>query len=72
MPPFPMLAGEGPIGLVLCPSRELARQTYDVANHFASHISASGTAELRTMLCIGGVCVCGKLSSSRACSRAHC
>ncbi|KAL1529301.1 hypothetical protein AB1Y20_000255 [Prymnesium parvum] len=52
---MPLRRGEGPIGLILCPSRELARQTYDVANHFASHISASGTADLRAMLCIGGL-----------------
>lgn len=26
----PIAAREGPVGLIICPSRELARQTYDV------------------------------------------
>ena len=52
---MPLTRGEGPVGLILAPSRELASQTYDIANHFASHISASGTADLRAMLCIGGL-----------------
>ncbi len=28
---LPLVRNEGPVGLVICPSRELARQTYDVA-----------------------------------------
>eukprot|EP00326_Haptolina_ericina_P003414 CAMPEP_0181206348 /NCGR_PEP_ID=MMETSP1096-20121128/20985_1 /TAXON_ID=156174 ORGANISM="Chrysochromulina ericina, Strain CCMP281" /NCGR_SAMPLE_ID=MMETSP1096 /ASSEMBLY_ACC=CAM_ASM_000453 /LENGTH=538 /DNA_ID=CAMNT_0023297237 /DNA_START=42 /DNA_END=1655 /DNA_ORIENTATION=- len=52
---MPLTRGEGPVGLIMCPSRELARQTYDVANHFCAHISASGTASLRAMLAIGGI-----------------
>ncbi|CAI5939984.1 unnamed protein product [Closterium sp. NIES-65] len=32
---MPLVAGEGPTGLIVCPSRELARQTYDVVNEFA-------------------------------------
>ncbi|CAN8236083.1 unnamed protein product [Cochlearia groenlandica] len=43
--------GEGPIGLVICPSRELARQTYQVIEQFV----ARGYPQLRSLLCIGGV-----------------
>lgn len=32
---MPLVAGEGPVGLIICPSRELARQTFDVVNEFA-------------------------------------
>ncbi|KAH0865728.1 hypothetical protein HID58_082939, partial [Brassica napus] len=38
----PIGPGEGPIGLIVCPSKELARQTYQVG-------------PLRSLLCIGGV-----------------
>ena len=26
---MPLVGGEGPFGLIICPSRELAKQTYD-------------------------------------------
>ena len=48
-------ADEGPVGLIMCPSRELARQTYDVINGYCAALRAEGWPELRTMLCIGGV-----------------
>ena len=52
---LPITGGEGPFGLVLCPSRELARQTYEVAQHFCDHLAASGAAKLRALCTIGGV-----------------
>merc|ERR1719230_2540933 len=52
---MPLSRGEGPFGLILCPSRELARQTYEVVDHFCKHLSASGTANLRALCSIGGV-----------------
>lgn len=36
---MPLVQNEGPTGLILCPSRELARQTYEVAD-----VRASGPA----------------------------
>eukprot|EP00934_Nitzschia_sp_Nitz4_P007379 Nitzschia sp. Nitz4//scaffold296_size27349//25745//27235//NITZ4_008203-RA/size27349-processed-gene-0.19-mRNA-1//1//CDS//3329546282//7369//frame0 len=52
---LPLVAGEGPIGIILAPSRELARQTYDVVNDFCQAISnAPGYPELRAQLLIGG------------------
>ena len=52
---MPITRGEGPFGLILCPSRELARQTYDVAAHLCTHLAESGTASLRAICTIGGV-----------------
>ena len=52
---MPVAEGEGPIGIILSPSRELAMQSYGVAKHFCDALRASGTADLRCLLCIGGV-----------------
>ncbi|KAL8159793.1 hypothetical protein V2J09_001330 [Rumex salicifolius] len=52
---MPIAAGEGPFGLVVCPSRELARQTYEVVEEFLSSLRDAGYPELRPLLCIGGV-----------------
>lgn len=51
---MPLVRGEGPIGIILAPSRELARQTYDLALYFAEAIKADGGPSLRAMLAIGG------------------
>lgn len=47
--------GQGPLGLVVCPSRELARQTFDVVEEFTAVLREKGHPELRSMLCIGGI-----------------
>ena len=52
---MPIGRGEWPFGLILCPSRELARQTYEIAAHFCAHLAQSGTATLRAICTIGGV-----------------
>ena len=64
---MPVTGGEGPIGLVLNPSRELARQTYNIAKAIAASLvtpvaqrarAASGAPpypEIRCMLCMGGI-----------------
>ncbi|KAI8991013.1 P-loop containing nucleoside triphosphate hydrolase protein [Mycotypha africana] len=53
---LPLVQGEGPIGMILCPSRELARQTYDGLNAMSEALSKSGKyPELRSLLCIGGI-----------------
>lgn len=52
---LPIIAGEGPFGLVICPSRELARQTFEVVEEFVGVLSERGYPELRPMLCIGGI-----------------
>jgi ATP-dependent RNA helicase DDX41 len=50
-----LIHGEGPVGIILAPSRELARQTYDLVHDFCVAISsAAGYPELRSQLLIGG------------------
>ncbi|KAK5578333.1 hypothetical protein RB653_008003 [Dictyostelium firmibasis] len=52
---LPIIQGEGPFGLILCPSRELARQTYDLVNSFTNALQKNGHPPLRTLLAIGGI-----------------
>lgn len=52
---LPLKSKEGPIGMIICPSRELARQTYDVIEHFKEYLTKAKYPELRTLLAIGGV-----------------
>jgi ATP-dependent RNA helicase DDX41 len=50
-----LIANEGPVGIILAPSRELARQTYDLASDLCAVISKTpGYPELRAQLLIGG------------------
>ncbi|KAI3670459.1 hypothetical protein L1987_87794 [Smallanthus sonchifolius] len=52
---MPIAAGEGPFGLIVCPSRELARQTFEVVEEFLILLKEYGHPEIRPLLCIGGV-----------------
>lgn len=53
---LPFVRGEGPVGLIICPSRELARQTYDGCVAMCAALKDSGKyPELRSLLCIGGI-----------------
>ncbi|RXK42320.1 ATP-dependent RNA helicase DDX41 [Tremella mesenterica] len=53
---LPFVRGEGPVGLIICPSRELARQTYEGCQAMCKALSDSGDyPELRSLLCIGGI-----------------
>jgi ATP-dependent RNA helicase DDX41 len=68
---LPLAGGEGPVGLVIAPSRELARQTHQVLEEYAAAMAAGGGGgggggdrrgapplrfpPLRCMLCTGGV-----------------
>ena len=53
---MPLEGGEGPVGLVLCPSRELARQTHDIIAEFADVLrKKGGYPEIRSLLAIGGM-----------------
>ena len=55
---MPVEAGEGPLGVVLCPSRELARQTYENLEYLVSGLKVSHAGrkypQLRSQLIIGG------------------
>ncbi|CAG8532139.1 3577_t:CDS:10 [Diversispora eburnea] len=52
---LPLIRGEGPIGLIVCPSRELARQTFDSICAAIEFLTGDGYAKLRPLLCIGGI-----------------
>lgn len=52
---MPIAPGEGPFGLIVCPSRELARQTFDVVEEFLTSMREYNYPEIRPLLCIGGI-----------------
>eukprot|EP01122_Echinamoeba_exundans_P005766 TRINITY_DN1592_c0_g1_i1.p1 TRINITY_DN1592_c0_g1~~TRINITY_DN1592_c0_g1_i1.p1 ORF type:complete len:469 (+),score=111.50 TRINITY_DN1592_c0_g1_i1:325-1731(+) len=51
---LPIVAGEGPFSLILCPSRELALQTTQVIQGMCDSLSAAGFPSLRCALLMGG------------------
>ncbi len=53
----PVVPGEGPFGLCINPSRELARQTYDVVMEHCEALAAGGFARLK-VLCKSYMYVC--------------
>ncbi|GAA5916326.1 hypothetical protein JCM6882_001082 [Rhodosporidiobolus microsporus] len=52
---MPFTQGEGPVGVIICPSRELARQTYDGLLEMARCMEQGGYPQVRSLLCIGGI-----------------
>ena len=53
---MPLVRNEGPVSLIACPARELARQTLEIVMGFCDAASEGGRiAQLRGMLCIGGM-----------------
>ncbi|CAE6476651.1 unnamed protein product [Rhizoctonia solani] len=58
---LPFQRGEGPVGIILCPSRELANQTYENVLEWTNALAASTEPgarpypRVRTLLCIGGI-----------------
>lgn len=52
---MPLVPGEGPVGIVLAPSRELARQTYEVVTEFCAALAGHDRCPgIRAQLLIGG------------------
>jgi hypothetical protein len=50
------IRGEGPVGVILCPSRELASQTYENVLTWTGALAMdSRYPQLNTLLCIGGI-----------------
>jgi len=52
---LPFQRDEGPYGLIVVPSRELAKQIHENIEHFTKEIRKHGFPTLRTCLAIGGV-----------------
>ncbi|KAI6646706.1 ATP-dependent RNA helicase DDX41-like [Oopsacas minuta] len=51
---LPFEKGEGPYGLIICPSRELANQTAEVLKYYTKTAHEAGLPKIKTVLCIGG------------------
>lgn len=52
----PFTRGEGPVAMIICPSRELARQTYEGCQAMCAALAAKGDyPEIRSLLCMGGI-----------------
>ncbi|XP_016141792.1 ATP-dependent RNA helicase DDX42-like [Sinocyclocheilus grahami] len=54
---LPFCKREGPYGLIICPSRELARQTHGIIEYYCKLLEDEGALQLRCALCIGGMSV---------------
>lgn len=52
---MPFIRNEGPYGLIICPSRELAKQTYDIIQYYTNSLKSENCPEIRSCLAIGGV-----------------
>ncbi|RUS68916.1 hypothetical protein EGW08_023324 [Elysia chlorotica] len=52
---LPFVKKEGPYGLIICPSRELAKQTCENITMFGDVMAAAGFPQIRSVLCIGGM-----------------
>jgi ATP-dependent RNA helicase DDX41 len=52
---IPIESGEGPFALILVPSRELAKQTYDIIVAHAEALYRARMPEIRCLLCTGGI-----------------
>ena len=63
---MPIEGGEGPVGLIICPSRELARQTHDIIVEFTDALREKDRyPEIRSMLAIGGLSMKDELDTTR-------
>ncbi|KAI4897519.1 hypothetical protein NFI96_015911 [Prochilodus magdalenae] len=54
---LPFCKREGPYGLIICPSRELARQTHGIIEYYCKLLEDEGAPQMRCALCIGGMSV---------------
>ena len=52
---LPFERNEGPYGLIVCPSRELAKQIQENVEFFAHHLHKEGMPLIRSCLAIGGI-----------------
>ena len=57
---LPLMRQEGPIGLIVCPSRELAKQTFDVIKGFTDELEKvlpNSKSHRTTICCLGTLCI---------------
>eukprot|EP01126_Amoeba_proteus_P050309 TRINITY_DN5932_c0_g2_i7.p1 TRINITY_DN5932_c0_g2~~TRINITY_DN5932_c0_g2_i7.p1 ORF type:complete len:432 (-),score=97.73 TRINITY_DN5932_c0_g2_i7:237-1532(-) len=51
---LPVVSGEGPFSLILCPSRELADQIFGIVKQYIAILAEAGYPELNSILVMGG------------------
>lgn len=51
---LPFVSNEGPYGLIICPSRELAKQTHEIIRFYCEALVQEGFPQIRSALCTGG------------------
>ena len=52
---LPFMRNEGPYGLIVCPSRELAKQIHENVEYFSHQLYKDGMPLIKSCLAIGGV-----------------
>ncbi|XP_020854425.1 putative ATP-dependent RNA helicase DDX41 isoform X2 [Phascolarctos cinereus] len=62
---LPFSKREGPYGLIICPSRELARQTHGILEYYCRLLQEDSSPPLRCALCIGGMSVKEQMETIR-------
>ncbi|XP_039736059.1 putative ATP-dependent RNA helicase DDX41 isoform X2 [Pteropus medius] len=62
---LPFSKREGPYGLIICPSRELARQTHSILEYYCRLLQEDSSPLLRCALCIGGMSVKEQMETIR-------
>ncbi|KAL5726937.1 RNA helicase [Ranunculus cassubicifolius] len=50
----PISRNEGPFGVILCPSSELARHTFQLVQELVAVLKESGQPEIKALLCVDG------------------
>ncbi|OAF71331.1 hypothetical protein A3Q56_00910 [Intoshia linei] len=51
---LPFHSNEGPMALIICPSRELARQIFNVIENITKVLANVSYPQIKTLLCVGG------------------
>ncbi|PQQ06573.1 DEAD-box ATP-dependent RNA helicase 35-like [Prunus yedoensis var. nudiflora] len=62
---MPIVPHQGPFGLIICLSRELAKQIYEVVEEYMVPMRHAGYPKIRLLLCIDGVDMCLQLDIIR-------
>mmetsp|Transcript_20389 Transcript_20389/g.52984 ORF Transcript_20389/g.52984 Transcript_20389/m.52984 type:complete len:610 (-) Transcript_20389:101-1930(-) len=58
---MPFMKNEGPYGVIMCPARELARQTYDAVKELTDCLERAGEPPINVILVMGQVDVSGMM-----------
>ncbi|PQQ19492.1 DEAD-box ATP-dependent RNA helicase 35-like [Prunus yedoensis var. nudiflora] len=62
---MPIVPHQGPFGLIICLSRELTKQIYEVVEEYMVPMRHAGYPKIRLLLCIDGVDMCLQLDIIR-------